>query len=172
MVRPQLAFPVSPLCGCLSWVWGQRSNPPPTPPGRKMENHSSGDSLRSETTAEVLSGTCIKVILSQVFYPMAAQLASESDAAIGSRCTTASHDLTHWGWDKMAAIFKYIFFNENVWTSIKISLKFVPKGPIYNIPALVQIMAWCHPGNKPLSEPTVISLLIHTWVTQPQWVNP
>ena len=39
-------------------------------------------------------------------------------------------------------IFKRIFFNENVWISIKISLKFVPKGPINNIPALVQIMAW------------------------------
>ena len=31
--------------------------------------------------------------------------------------------------------------NENVWTWIKISLKFVPKGQINNIPALVQIMA-------------------------------
>ena len=38
-------------------------------------------------------------------------------------------------------IFKRIFLNENVWISIKISLKFVPKGPINNIPALVQIMA-------------------------------
>ena len=34
-------------------------------------------------------------------------------------------------------IFKCIFINENVWISIKISLKFVPKGPINNIPALV-----------------------------------
>ena len=34
-------------------------------------------------------------------------------------------------------IFKRIFFNENVWISIRISLKFVPKGPINNIPALV-----------------------------------
>ena len=54
--------------------------------------------------------------------------------------------LTHWGRDKMAKfpddIFKCIFLNENVWISIKISLKFVPKGPINNIPALVQIMAW------------------------------
>ena len=31
--------------------------------------------------------------------------------------------------------------NENVWTWPKISLKFVPKGQINNIPALVQIMA-------------------------------
>ena len=49
-------------------------------------------------------------------------------------------------------IFKRIFVNENKWISIKISLKFVPKGPIDNIPALVQIMAWCQTGNKPLSE--------------------
>ena len=58
-------------------------------------------------------------------------------------------------------IFKCIFFNENVWISIKISLKFVPKGPINNIPALVQIMAWRRPGDKPLSEPMMVSLLTH-----------
>ena len=29
------------------------------------------------------------------------------------------------------------FFNENVLIAIKLSLKFVPKGPINNIPALV-----------------------------------
>ena len=34
-------------------------------------------------------------------------------------------------------IFKCIFLNENVWIPIEISLKFVPKGPIDNIPALV-----------------------------------
>ena len=50
-------------------------------------------------------------------------------------------------------IFKYIFLNENVWISIKISLKFVPKGPINNIPSLVQILAWRRPHDKPLSEP-------------------
>ena len=38
-------------------------------------------------------------------------------------------------------IFKYIFFSENVWVSIEISLQCVPKGSINNIPALVQIMA-------------------------------
>ena len=46
-------------------------------------------------------------------------------------------------------IFKCIFFNENVFISIKLSLKFVPKGPIPNIPALVQTMAWRRPGDKP-----------------------
>ena len=43
-------------------------------------------------------------------------------------------------------IFKWIFLNENVLISIKISLKFVPRGPINNIPTLVQIMAWRRPG--------------------------
>ena len=50
-------------------------------------------------------------------------------------------------------IFKCIFFNENGRIFIEISLKFVPKVPINNIPALGQIMAWRRPGNKPLSEP-------------------
>ena len=61
-------------------------------------------------------------------------------------------------------IFQCIFLNENVWISIKISLNFVPKGPINNISALVQIMAWRRAGDKPLSEPMMVSLLTHTWV--------
>ena len=68
-------------------------------------------------------------------------------------------------------IFKWIFLNENVQISIRASLKFVPRGPINNIPALVQIMAWRRPGDKPLSEPMMISLLRLLCVTRPQWVN-
>ena len=68
-------------------------------------------------------------------------------------------------------IFKRIFMNENIWILIKFSLKFVPKGPINNIPALVQIMAWRRPSSKPLSEPMMVSLLTHICVTQPQWVK-
>ena len=68
--------------------------------------------------------------------------------------------------------FKRIFLNENVRISIKISLRFVPKGPINNIPALVQIMAWRRSGVKPLSELMMVSLLMHICVTRPQWVNP
>ena len=66
--------------------------------------------------------------------------------------------------------FKRIFLNENVRLSIKISLKFLPKGPINN-PALVQIMAWRRPGDKPLSEPMMVRLLTHICVTRPQRVN-
>ena len=60
---------------------------------------------------------------------------------------------------------KCVSLNENVWISIKISLKFVPKGPINNIPALVQIMAWHRPGDKPLSEPMVISSPRHIYAS-------
>ena len=84
--------------------------------------------------------------------------------------------LTHWGRDKMVAIFQTtflncIFLNENVRIALEISLKFVPRRLIKNIPALVQIMAWRRPGDKPLSEPMVVSLLTHICVTRPQWVN-
>ena len=65
----------------------------------------------------------------------------------------------------------WIFLNENVWISIKISLKFVPKGQIDNIPALVQIMAWHRPGDKPLSEPMMVSLLTHICIMRPQLVK-
>ena len=68
-------------------------------------------------------------------------------------------------------ISKWIFFNENLRISIEISLKFVPMGLINNIPALVQIMAWHGPGDKPLSEPMMISLLMHICVTRPQRVK-
>ena len=67
--------------------------------------------------------------------------------------------------------FKRIFMNGNVRISINISLKFVPKGLNNNIPALVQIMAWRRPGNKPLSEPMMVNLLTHICVTRPQWIN-
>ena len=68
-------------------------------------------------------------------------------------------------------IFKCIFFNENVWISPQISLKFVPRGPINNIPSLGKIMAWRRPGDKPLSDPMMVSVLTHIYVTRPQWVN-
>ena len=48
--------------------------------------------------------------------------------------------------------FKCIFLSESL-------LKFVPKGPINNIPALVQIMAWRQRGDEPLSEPMLVRLV-------------
>ena len=53
------------------------------------------------------------------------------------------------------SIFKCIFLIENVWISIKISKKFVPKYPINNIPALIQIIAW--------RRPMAVRLSTHIW---------
>ena len=50
-------------------------------------------------------------------------------------------------------IFRCIFVNEKPCILIKKILKFVPKGPNDNNPALVQIMALCSIGDMPLSEP-------------------
>ena len=68
-------------------------------------------------------------------------------------------------------ILKSFSLYENAWISIKISLKFVPKGPINNNPALVQIMGWRRPGDKPLSETMLPSLLAYICFTWPQWVK-
>ena len=62
--------------------------------------------------------------------------------------------------------FKCNFLNENASILIKFSLKFVPKGPINNITSLVKIMAWHRPGEKPSSEPMMVSLLTHICVIQ------
>ena len=85
--------------------------------------------------------------------------------------------LIHWagprqnGRDFADDIFKCIFVKENVWISLKISLKFVHKVRINNILALIQTMAWRRPGVKPLSEPMTLKLLTHICVTRPQCVN-
>ena len=49
--------------------------------------------------------------------------------------------------------FNRILMNEIFSISIPNSLKFVPKGPIDNKGALVQVMAWRRTGDKPLPEP-------------------
>ena len=67
-------------------------------------------------------------------------------------------------------IFKCIFWNENVWISIKISLDVVPTGQMNNITVLVQVMVWHRAGQKPLSELMMVSILTHIFVTRPQWV--
>ena len=66
--------------------------------------------------------------------------------------------------DKMAVnvaddIFKCIFLNENDRNPIQFSLKFVPRTPIDNTPALVPVMAWRRKGDKPLPEPMMIQFI-------------
>ena len=70
--------------------------------------------------------------------------------------------------DKMTAIsaddiFKCIFMNEKVCISSRISIKFVPEGPINYKPASVQVMAWRQTGVKPLPEP-MLTLFIDAYM--------
>ena len=65
-------------------------------------------------------------------------------------------------------IFECIFMDENIWIVIDISLRIVPKGSINNIPALVQIMAWRRPGDKPLSEAMIVRLPTDICITRPR----
>ena len=51
--------------------------------------------------------------------------------------------------------FKCIFLNENT----------------YKFQSRFHWMAWRRPGNKPLSEPMMVSLVMHICVTRAQWVK-
>ena len=85
------------------------------------------------------------------------------------------YHLTHWGREKLppfsGRLFKCIFLNENVYISIEISLEFVLKGSINNIPILAQIMAWRRPDVTLSSEPMMVRSPTHICVIRPQWVN-
>ena len=67
-------------------------------------------------------------------------------------------------------IFKCIFLNENIWISIKISLKFVPKGPVNNVPPSDEIMVLHPPGARHYLNQWWLDYP-HTCVTQPRWAN-
>ena len=56
-------------------------------------------------------------------------------------------------------IFNCIFLNENDRILIQISLKYVPKIPIDNKLALVQVMAWRQAGDKPLPKPMITQFI-------------
>ena len=83
--------------------------------------------------------------------------------------------LTHWGRDKMDAVFQAAF--PNTFTSTKMlefRLKFhwsFTESPLNNIPALIQIKTWHRPGDRPLSEPMMVILRTKICVTRLQWVN-
>ena len=57
-------------------------------------------------------------------------------------------------------IFNHIFMNENIRISIQISPKFVLTAPIDNKSALVQVMAWRRPGDKPLGAKELSALWV------------
>ena len=95
--------------------------------------------------------------LSMLFYSIQHTVCIGLNANRNQAINSAAMTLTHLPLDKMTNnladdIFNCIFFNENAWILNKISLRFVPKGPINNIPALVQIMAWRWPGEPSFAQ--------------------
>ena len=68
-------------------------------------------------------------------------------------------------------IFKCIFLNGDVWIWLKFHWSLFLRVQWRIFLALVQIMAWCWPGDKPLSEAMMVRLLTYICVTWPQWVQ-
>ena len=66
---------------------------------------------------------------------------TESDQLSSGTNCLIKHIEAETRWPPFSWHYQTHFFNESVWILTKISLKFVPMGPIYNIPALVLIMA-------------------------------
>ena len=70
----------------------------------------------------------------------------------------------------MAAVFRVTIQRPFLeWKCIILDLDFtevksVPNGPINNIPALIQKMVLCRPGDKPSSELMIVSLLIYLYM--------
>ena len=88
----------------------------------------------------------------------------------------AMHSLNTLGRDKMDDISQTTFSNAFSWMKMfEYRLKFHgnlflrTQSTIFQ--HLVQIMAWRRPGDKPLSEPMMVSLPTHVCVTRPQWVK-
>ena len=56
-------------------------------------------------------------------------------------------------------IFNCIFLNGNDRIPIQISLKYVLGSPVDHKPTLVQVMAWCRTGDKPLPGPMMTQFI-------------
>ena len=93
-----------------------------------------------------------------------------SDCRLPRTCGKQMHlRPRHNGRNFQDEIFKSIFFDENVKISTRMSLTFVPKGSINNNPAWVQMMTRRRPGDKPLPESIMGSVLTHICIAWPQW---
>ena len=83
--------------------------------------------------------------------------------------------LTHWCRDKVASISQTTLSNAFSWMKMfEFRLKFYWSLSLrsdWQYSTLFQIMAWRRPGDKPLSEPMMVSSLTHIWFTRHQWVN-
>ena len=100
-----------------------------------------------------------------------------SHSSCSCKCVSVKEmQLTHRGRGKSATIWQTTFSNAFSWMKmyefrLRFPWIFFPKIQINNIPALIQIMAWRWPRDKPLFEQMMISLLTHVCVTRPQCVH-
>ena len=80
-------------------------------------------------------------------------------------------------WDKMDTISQMTFSNAFSWKKmfeyrLKFQWSLFLRVQLTISQALVQIMAWRRPGDKPLSEPMMARLPMHICFTRPQWIKP
>ena len=91
------------------------------------------------------------------------------------RSSCSSFSFTHWRLrpEQKAAILltslKVFFVKKTCKTYLDQISKFVCDSPIENMSALVQVMAWCLTGTKPLPEPMMTNIPCD--ITRPQWVD-
>ena len=126
--------------------------------------------IHSLPLTELLIYQCVTILDLLLVNSQATDLASNSVWSQSTQCSLegpplnmvcplkhyymiyCTNGLTNWGWDKSRhfpdTIFRCIFLNENAWISIEFSMKFVPKGPVNNISALLLMMAWRQTGEK------------------------
>ena len=99
------------------------------------------------------------------------------DISIRIKAWICNHNyLTQLVGDKMTTIFQTTFSNGFSWMKmcefwLKCYWSLFLGGPIYNIPALFQMMAWGRPGDKPLSEPMIALFTDAYMCHRPQWVK-
>ena len=67
-------------------------------------------------------------------------------------------------------LFKRIFWDQNIWFSNKISLKYFPWGVMNNMAALVHIMAWRPPGDIHYLNLCWLNSSTHICGTRGRWV--
>ena len=70
-----------------------------------------------------------------------------------------------------ADIFKFIFLNGKFCILIKISLKMILKGPIYNKSSLVQVKSWCWHATSHYPKQCWPTFMTPKGITMPQWVK-
>ena len=84
----------------------------------------------------------------------------ECDAKQENRWTRCIHSETNKsGWYFTDSLLKMFFLSENCCILITISLQCVNRSPHDNRLTLIQVMAWCCTGTKPLPDPMLIQII-------------